>query len=556
MIAPRAGSISRPTPVPMKFISAFLLTLTSLLPCTASSFTDRDVERSLIQLDNELKHRDHYLEKRVSRLDSLKKVRRGLEGKDTVAWLETTMEIAKGYNSFNNDSAIIYYTKGYDAALEIATATPPSPLASTADSLQAEFRLRRATYMSLSGFVSDAVNEYEAVDTSRMNDGLKATYHESGRQMYYFISSYYGGWLETYDYWNNRSIESHRQLIPLLDPASNEYHLNLGEYFYNIREYARSREILLNLIGKIKKDSPTYAIATHILASIALTRGDRNEHLYFLTQSAIADTRQATLEVTSLQELAGVLYQMDDKRRAHEYISVAMNNAVESRASVRMMKTTELLSLVEGDHNSQIALWRTWMYAIIAVLVMCMFALIVSIFFLRRQLTRVARMKQELQDANQTKDVYLSQFLSLCSIYMDKLKQFGKVVNRKISAGQVDDLYKLTKSGKFVEEQSADFYKVFDDAFLHIYPNFVESVNSLLRPEERIVLADDEQLNSDLRILAFMRLGIDDTTRVAQILNFSVNTIYAYRNRLRNRAINRATFESDIMAIGSLDDAN
>ncbi len=556
MIAPRAGSISRPTPVPMKFISAFLLTLTSLLPCTASSFTDRDVERSLIQLDNELKHRDHYLEKRVSRLDSLKKVRRGLEGKDTVAWLETTMEIAKGYNSFNNDSAIIYYTKGYDAALEIATATPPSPLASTADSLQAEFRLRRATYMSLSGFVSDAVNEYEAVDTSRMNDGLKATYHESGRQMYYFISSYYGGWLETYDYWNNRSIESQRQLIPLLDPASNEYHLNLGEYFYNIREYARSREILLNLIGKIKKDSPTYAIATHILASIALTRGDRNEHLYFLTQSAIADTRQATLEVASLQELAGVLYQMDDKRRAHEYISVAMNNAVESRASVRMMKTTELLSLVEGDHNSQIALWRTWMYAIIAVLVMCMFALIVSIFFLRRQLTRVARMKQELQDANQTKDVYLSQFLSLCSIYMDKLKQFGKVVNRKISAGQVDDLYKLTKSGKFVEEQSADFYKVFDDAFLHIYPNFVESVNSLLRPEERIVLADDEQLNSDLRILAFMRLGIDDTTRVAQILNFSVNTIYAYRNRLRNRAINRATFESDIMAIGSLDDAN
>lgn len=540
----------------MKFISAFLLTLISLLPCAASSFTDRDVERSLIQLDNELKHRDHYLEKRVSRLDSLKKVRRGLEGKDTLAWLETTMEIAKGYNSFNNDSAIIYYTKGYDAALGIATATPPSPLASTADSLQAEFRLRRATYMSLSGFVSDAINEYEAVDTSRMNDGLKATYHESGRQMYYFISSYYGGWLETYDYWNNRSIESQRQLIPLLDPASNEYLLNLGEYFYNIREYARSREILLDLLGKIKKDSPTYAIATHILASIALTRGDRNEHLYFLAQSAIADTRQATLEVTSLQELAGVLYQMDDKRRAHEYISVAMNNAVESRASVRMMKTTELLSLVEGDHNSQIALWRTWMYAIIAVLVMCMFALIVSIFFLRRQLTRVARMKQELQDANQTKDVYISQFLSLCSIYMDKLKQFGKVVNRKISAGQVDDLYKLTKSGKFVEEQSADFYKVFDDAFLHIYPNFVESVNSLLRPEERIVLADDEQLNSDLRILAFMRLGIDDTTRVAQILNFSVNTIYAYRNRLRNRAINRATFESDIMAIGSLDDTN
>lgn len=518
----------------------------------ASAFTDREVEKSLVQLDNELRQRGHYFNKRVNRLDSLKKVSRTLAGSDTLAWFETTMEIAKGYNSFNNDSALTYYTKGYDAALEISR-HPGSRLAQPADSLQAEFRIRRATYLSLSGFVSDAVNEYEAVDTSGMNPGLMATYYESGRQMYSFISSYYGSWLETFDYWNNRSIEAQRRLLPLLDPNGDKYLLNLGEYYYNIREYARSREILLVLIGKIRKDSPEYAIATHILASIALTRGDRNEYLYYLTQSAIADTRQATLEVTSLQELAGVLYEMGDKRRAHDYVSVAMNNAVESRASVRMMKTTELLSMVEEDHNSQIALWRTWMYAILAVLVMCILALIVSTILLRRQLSRVARMKQELQDANQTKDLYISQFLSLCSIYMDKLKQFGKLVNRKISAGQVDDLYKLTKSGKFVEEQSADFYRVFDDAFLHIYPDFVDAVNNLLRPEERIVLAEDEQLNSDLRILAFMRLGIDDTNRVAQILNFSVNTIYAYRNRMRNRAINRATFEADIMAIGSLE---
>jgi hypothetical protein len=222
---------------------------------------------------------------------------------------------------------------------------------------------------------------------------------------------------------------------------------------------------------------------------------------------------------------------------------------------VRMMQTTELLKMVEEDHNSQIALWRSWMYAAIAVLAVVLLALLISMFYLRRQLNHVARMKQELQDANNIKDVYISQFLSLCSIYMDKLKQFCKLANRKISAGQVDDLYKITKSGKFIEEQSVEFYKVFDDAFLHIYPNFVEKVNALLRPEEQIQLNDGETLNSDLRILAFMRLGIDDTTRVAQILNFSVNTIYAYRNRMRNRAINRETFEKDILAIGSIDDA-
>ena len=159
--------------------------------------------------------------------------------------------------------------------------------------------------------------------------------------------------------------------------------------------------------------------------------------------------------------------------------------------------------------------------------------------FRSRELTRVAQMKRHLEESNKTKEVYIGQFLTLCSIYMDKLKQFCKLVNRKISAGQVDDLFKITKSGKFIDEQSKEFYSVFDDAFLHIYPSFVEKVNELLRPEERIVLAEGELLNSDLRILAFMRLGIEDATRVAQILNYSVNTIYAYRNKLRNRAINR-----------------
>lgn len=540
----------------MKFISAFLLLLSllSAVPLLqGSAFTEKDVERSLRQLDYVMSRRDEFKQRRVRHLDSLKTARNRVARVDSIGWLERTMEIAKGYTSFNNDSALLYFTDGYNMARDVASRHPGSPVGNTADSLGMEFRMRRATYLSVSGFVNDALNEYNGMDTTRMGAVLLANYYEAGRQMYSFISFFYDGYLSTYDYWNNRSIEAQRKLLPLLQPNTDKYLLNLGEYYYNIREYTRSREILLELVGRIKKDSSTYAIATHILASIALTRGDHNEYLYYLAQSAITDTRLATLEIMSLQELGGVLFETGDTRRAHEYVSVALNNAVESHASVRMMKTTELLSMVEKDHNVQIASWRTWMYAIIAVLLMCLMALGVAMAFLRRQLTRVARMRQELQDANNTKDVYISQFLSLCSIYMDKLKQFCKLANRKISAGQVDDLYKITKSGKFIEQQSAEFYTVFDDAFLHIYPTFVEQVNALLRPEEQIVLGEGEKLNSDLRILAFMRLGIDDTNRVAQILNFSVNTIYAYRNRLRNRAIDRATFEADIMKIGSFD---
>ncbi len=180
----------------------------------------------------------------------------------------------------------------------------------------------------------------------------------------------------------------------------------------------------------------------------------------------------------------------------------------------------------------------------------CVLVIIVITFFLVRQLRRMKAMQSRLVEANRSKEVYISQFMVLCSVYIDKLNQFNSLVNRKIGAGKTDELYRLTKTGKLVEEQTHDFYSVFDDAFLHIYPTFVEDVNSLLIPFGQIVLKDGEQLNTDLRILACIRLGLVDANRISHILNFSVNTIYSYRNRLRNRAIVRDTFEADLMRLG------
>lgn len=191
------------------------------------------------------------------------------------------------------------------------------------------------------------------------------------------------------------------------------------------------------------------------------------------------------------------------------------------------------------------------MYIVMGIMALLLIGLAVTLYVLNRKNRLMNRMAANLEEANKTKDVYISQFLNLCSIYMDKLNQFNKMVNRKITTGKIDDLLKLTKQGKFIEEQSKEFYDVFDDAFLHIYPTFVSEVNRLLRDEERIVLREGEKLNTDLRILAFMRLGIEESARIAQMLNYSVYTIYTYRNKLRNRAFSRDTFEEDVMRIKS-----
>lgn len=192
-------------------------------------------------------------------------------------------------------------------------------------------------------------------------------------------------------------------------------------------------------------------------------------------------------------------------------------------------------------------------YIIMGVMLVLLTGLGVTLVTLYRKMEFLKKLQESLRNANKSKDVYINQFLKLCSIYMDKLNQFCHIAERKISAGKTDEFYRMTKSGRFIEEQSAEFYEVFDNAFLHLYPEFVTEVNRLLKPECRITLKDGELLNTDLRILAISRMGIDDAASIAQILNYSLNTIYAYRNRLKARAINRETFEDDVMKIASAD---
>lgn len=114
---------------------------------------------------------------------------------------------------------------------------------------------------------------------------------------------------------------------------------------------------------------------------------------------------------------------------------------------------------------------------------------------------------------------------------------------------QASELLKTIKSGKIGEGENEDFYKEIDSVVLTLYPDFVEKVNELLEPVERVRLKGG-QLTPELRIYAFVRLGVSESTRIARILNYSVNTVYAYRNRMRNRAIDREHFEENVLKIG------
>ena len=218
-----------------------------------------------------------------------------------------------------------------------------------------------------------------------------------------------------------------------------------------------------------------------------------------------------------------------------------------------MYNASRMLPVIEDAHQKELRSDERMLIGYMLMVSLLVLGLVLAVFFLIKQMHKLSNARKKLHDANATKDEYMGQFLELCSVYMKRLDSFNKMVNRKLSLGQVDDLIKMTKSSRFSDVEHREFYQAFDLAFLKIYTTFIDDVNQLLRPEERYNIETPGSLNTELRIYALIRLGIFDSTKIAEFLKYSVNTIYTYRNKIKNKAIDRANFEENIMKIGVIE---
>lgn len=316
---------------------------------------------------------------------------------------------------------------------------------------------------------------------------------------------------------------------------------------------AVAKMILVDMIPSLRRDGNDFALACAFLAKIYRSEGKSEESVRYFALSAISDIMCAVKENKSILDLSMILYGEGDIDRAYRYIFTSLEDAAFCNAQMRVYNVSRLLPVIESQHREEVAEHERMLMMYIVVSFFLLIGLAVAVFYLVKQMKKLTRTRLKLKEANMTKDEYMGQFLELCSIYMKRLDSFTKLVNRKLVSGQVDDLVKMMKSQKFSDEQHSTFYKEFDNAFLKIYTTFVDDVNALLRPEERFEIEAPGSLNTELRIYALLRLGIVDSSKIAEFLRYSVNTIYAYRNKMKNRAIDRDSFEKNVMKIGIID---
>ena len=159
-----------------------------------------------------------------------------------------------------------------------------------------------------------------------------------------------------------------------------------------------------------------------------------------------------------------------------------------------------------------------------------------------------------LKESNNIKEIYIGRYIDLCSEYIGRMERYRSMLNRTARTEGFEAVRNALKSSEFIDKELNEFYEQFDATFLQLFPDFIKDLNALLQPDKRIELKTrDGIMTTELRIFALIRLGITDSVKIAEFLRRSVSTVYNYRVKMRNAALNsREDFEKQIMGIGKL----
>ena len=155
-------------------------------------------------------------------------------------------------------------------------------------------------------------------------------------------------------------------------------------------------------------------------------------------------------------------------------------------------------------------------------------------------------LNEQLVKTNKKREGLVRLYIDLCSRYINRLKKQQTLVKRKIKANQAQELLSQLSSERLSEEDAATFLSRFDRAFLDLYPTFPQELNALLLPECQIIQPSSHTMTTEQRIMALVRLGVNESAEIANLLFYSPQTIYNYRSAIKAKAILKESFESEV----------
>lgn len=467
----------------------------------------------------------------------------------------------KEYLEFQNDSAQKYVRRNIDIAKLLGD-----------NSKVTDSRLNLMHLLNKAYLLDEAETLVHDIDTTSMSKEQKLFYYKILSDMCMFRMEFNMG--SSYEKLYQQRLTDYRlKIATLSEPGSERNRLYQANYLNDTGKTQEAIALLEEMLKEYHSGDRTYSVITSSLAFYYSLLGNSEKQKHLLAMSAASDIEGCIMENSALRQLADLLFDEGDIDRAYRYINISVSDANFYGTRLRNVQASQLVPrIINAYQEKQEHNYRTMRNFIIAlsVLALLLVAGFIGTTLLYRRYRRLSESRkvindrlnstveqlettnQQLQERDKIKEQYLGRFLTFSSALIDKNETQRKAMNRLAMEDNLKELKSQLKSPHFDYENATLFYQNFDSAFLNIYPNFIDAVNSLLVQGQQIEPKEGEQLTRELRILALIRLGITDNKEIASILRASIATIYTYRSRLKARAKNKDTFEDDIKRIQAL----
>lgn len=518
-------------------------------------------------LDSLVEHHDEFVAAKQARIQSLHDGLRGVTLSPEEEY-RMNLRLYDEYLAFRFDSAYYYINRNMHSPLVLADAEH-----------QAISAIRMAHILSVSGIFNNAHMLLDSIRTKKLSDETLVAYYNQRAELNLYRSEmaqhtpYFKEYIDSAQYYR-------QQVLQVAPRNSFEYITSSATYTCEKGDVAGAIRQFEQFLPTLQPGDRRYSIVASTLAYFYGRNGNHQQQEHYLLLSAISDLRGAILENNALRELATILMERGEYRRAYRYLQRASNDAQEYGSRLRGMQVARMAPFITKAYDAERELTQQRTNRLLAMLAVITLLLVgfvlfnMQLLYKRRIINRkVKKMNEELsrhneemktlneqlstlntqmKEANRIKDEYIGRFLELCSSLIYKGEERKKYMNRLAREHKLEELYGELKSGTAINEGVRMFHQNFDTAFLNIYPDFISEVNRLMLPENQFEIdAGSSKLTTELRVLALIRLGIVDNQKIADILRSSITTIYTYRSKLKSRAMQKDTFEESIRRIAT-----
>jgi len=529
-----------------------------------------DVDSLQHALNSKLSQRRTYDQKKVLFIEAIK----GNLKRDHSSLTKRYIDYGKlfdAYKSYIHDSAYVYCKKLNETAHLLKD-----------DKKINLSKINMGLVLVSAGMFKEGLDTLKMVNLGKLDAKEKYSYLFLQARSNFDLADY-DKITDYYAKYNTAGLGYCDSILNSTEPASYEYLSAEGLKSIRQQQYSKASNIYEHILT-LKQSYQDSAVNLACLSFTYFEQKKTQLGLEMLIKAAIIDNSHSTKEGVALTNLANYLYQQGDVRTAFRYINYAIDDANFYGARHREAQISNIMPIIQSEKVNGIEKQKNLLTIYASTITLLIIIVIIFAYITLRQLKKLkiadriileknadlnsanysltllnsaldksnktlSHINTKLDEANLIKDEYIGYSFNIHSSYIEKIEKLKRSVEKNIKAENYNEIGQVFKKLN-TDLERENLSHNFDRVFLNLFPNFVNDFNALFITDYHIEFPDEHLLSTELRIFALIRLGIDENETIAKILNYSVNTIYTYKTKVKNRSfIPNEEFEDKIMQI-------